>query len=47
MAIPKAGQERHLRENLDALDLALTSEDLARLDERFPPPTRKRPLAMT
>ena len=47
LAIPKAGQERHLRENLDALDLVLTSEDLARLDQRFPPPTRKRPLAMT
>ena len=47
LAIPKAGQEPHLRENLDALDLVLSADDLARLDERYPPPTRKRPLAMT
>ncbi len=47
LAIPKAGQERHLRENLDALDLVLTADDLARLDGHYPPPTRKRPLAMT
>ncbi len=46
IAIPKAGDAEHVRENRRAADLALTAEDLASLDEDFPPPRRKTPLAM-
>ena len=46
MAIPKAVQEAHLRENLAAADLALSAQDLAALDLSFPPPRRKTALAM-
>jgi len=46
MAIPKAASEAHLRENLAALALTLSPADLAELDAAFPPPRRKRPLAM-
>ncbi len=47
VAIPKAVREAHLRENLAAAELRLTSDDLAELDRRFPPPRRKQPLAMS
>jgi diketogulonate reductase-like aldo/keto reductase len=43
-AILKAGTPQHVRENRRALDLELTSEDLAALDRAFPPPTGPRPL---
>jgi diketogulonate reductase-like aldo/keto reductase len=33
-----------VRENLGALDLELTQEDLVALDRAFPPPTGSRPL---
>jgi aryl-alcohol dehydrogenase-like predicted oxidoreductase len=46
IAIPKAGTAAHLRENSAALDVELTSEDLAELDRAFPPPRRPEPLAM-
>ncbi len=46
VAIPKAVREEHLRENFAAADLVLTAEELAAIDRAFPPPTRKRPLAM-
>ena len=46
IAIPKASDEAHVRENAAAARLALTAEDLAAIDRAFPPPTRKRPLAM-
>ena len=46
MAIPKAGSVEHVRENHGALQIEMASEDLAELDEAFPPPTRKRPLEM-
>jgi diketogulonate reductase-like aldo/keto reductase len=42
--IPKAGTPEHVRENRGALDLQLTDEDLAALDEAFPPPDEQRPL---
>jgi diketogulonate reductase-like aldo/keto reductase len=45
-AIPKATRPAHVRENRAALDIRLTSRDLADLDRVFPPPTRKQPLAM-
>lgn len=46
IAIPKAVQEAHLRENLAAADLTLTAQDMATLDRHFPPPKRKTALAM-
>jgi diketogulonate reductase-like aldo/keto reductase len=46
IAIPKAAAAAHLRENAAAAAIALTPEDLAQLDEAFPPPKRKRPLEM-
>ena len=46
IAIPKATQEAHVRDNRKAADIMLTAQDLAELDADFPPPKRKRPLAM-
>jgi len=46
IAIPKAGDLEHLKVNRAALDLQLTSEDLAAIDAEFPPPSRKSRLAM-
>jgi diketogulonate reductase-like aldo/keto reductase len=45
-AIPQSGNPAHVRENWGALDVRLTSEDLADLDRAFPPPIRKQPLAI-
>jgi diketogulonate reductase-like aldo/keto reductase len=44
IAIPRAGNPRHVRENRAALDLRLTAPDLAALDRAFPPPTGPQPL---
>ena len=46
LAIPKAVRLEHVAANAAALDLQLAREDLAAIDREFPPPTRKRPLAM-
>ena len=46
ISIPKAATPDHVRLNAAARDIALTAEDLATLDGGFPPPTRKRSLAM-
>ncbi|RUV72460.1 aldo/keto reductase [Mesorhizobium sp. M5C.F.Ca.IN.020.14.1.1] len=46
IAIPKAGRQEHIRQNVAALDIELTSEDSAEIDRAFPPPTRKRGLQM-
>jgi diketogulonate reductase-like aldo/keto reductase len=46
MAVPKAGREAHLRDNLAAATLALDADTLAQMDRLFPPPRRKTPLAM-
>jgi len=46
MAIPKAANPRHVRENRAALELKLSPADLAELDQAFPPPTRQQPLDM-
>jgi diketogulonate reductase-like aldo/keto reductase len=46
IAIPKATDPSHVRENAAAASLRLTAEDLAEIDSAFPPPRRKRPLAM-
>ncbi len=46
IAIPKAADPAHVRQNAAARDLRLTGADLAELDAAFPPPKRKRALAM-
>jgi diketogulonate reductase-like aldo/keto reductase len=44
VAIAKASNPAHVRENRAALDLKLTKRDFIELDEAFPPPRRKIPL---
>ncbi|WP_298721539.1 aldo/keto reductase [uncultured Oceanisphaera sp.] len=44
IAIPKAVQPKHVRQNAEALNLVLSNEVLARLDAAFPAPDRKTPL---
>lgn len=45
-AIPKAVKEAHLRENWAAATLTLSADDMRRIDQEFPPPQKKRPLAI-
>ena len=46
IAIPRARTDVHVRENLAALDLQLTAQDLAELDQSFPPPRARQSLEM-
>jgi diketogulonate reductase-like aldo/keto reductase len=46
IAIPKAVSRAHLRENLDAARLVLSTDELSRIDSAFPAPRVKTPLAM-
>jgi diketogulonate reductase-like aldo/keto reductase len=46
IAIPKAADAKHVRENRAAADLQLTPQDLAEIDAAFPPPKRKMSLEM-
>ena len=46
MAIPKAGDAAHVRDNAAALGLALDAADLRAIDDAFPAPTAKSPLAL-
>jgi diketogulonate reductase-like aldo/keto reductase len=46
ISIPKASDPEHVRQNARAREILLTAADLATLDAGFPPPKRKRPLAM-
>jgi diketogulonate reductase-like aldo/keto reductase len=46
IAIPKASNPEHVRENRAALNLILTQEDLEELDQAFPAPRKKVPLEM-
>ena len=46
IAIPKASDLDHVRENAAAANIKLTGEDLATVDAPFPPPAKKRPLQM-
>lgn len=46
VAIPKAANVAHVRENHAVLALRLTKQDLAALDRAFPAPTEATPLAM-
>lgn len=44
IAIPKASSIEHVEANADALEIQFDIEDLERLDETFPPPTKETPL---
>jgi diketogulonate reductase-like aldo/keto reductase len=44
IAIPKAADPKHVRENRGAADIKLTKKDLEELDESFPSPEGKKPL---
>jgi diketogulonate reductase-like aldo/keto reductase len=46
IAIPKAADPKHVRENRGAADIKLTKRDLEELDESFPSPDGKKPLEM-
>jgi len=46
VTIPKATSLKHLDENIAALGLKLTAEDMKTLDARFPPPKRATSLDM-
>ena len=44
IAIPKASNEKHVRDNARSIEIKLTREDLADLDREFPPPKSRQPL---
>jgi len=46
IVIPKATSTAHVDENLGALQLKLTTTDVATLDRAFPAPTEQQPLDM-
>ncbi len=47
ISIPKSSHEKRVLENAAAADLVLDAEDMVALDKLFPPPRKKRSLAMT
>jgi diketogulonate reductase-like aldo/keto reductase len=46
IAIPKASSKAHVRDNARSADIRLTKENLAELDQEFPPPKSKKSLPM-
>lgn len=44
-AIPTAATESHVQDNFRSLSIRFDPEDLKGLDQAFPPPVRKIPLA--
>jgi diketogulonate reductase-like aldo/keto reductase len=44
IAIPKASNGKHVRDNAGSVDIRLTKEDLVELDREFPPPKSKKRL---
>jgi diketogulonate reductase-like aldo/keto reductase len=46
IAIPKASNEKHVRDNARSIEIKLTKKDLAELDREFPPPKSKKSLPM-
>ena len=46
IAIPKAGRSEHVQENAVAANLALDADDIAQIDRRWPPPSKKQALAI-
>ena len=41
MAIPKASSQAHVKENAAALQIRLSDDELARINQAFPPPQHK------
>jgi diketogulonate reductase-like aldo/keto reductase len=46
IAIPKASNERHVRDNARSVNIRLTKENLAEFNQEFPPPKSKESLPM-
>jgi diketogulonate reductase-like aldo/keto reductase len=46
VVIPKTAKKARVDENLAALDIKLSADDLAALDRGFPPPTKATPLSV-
>jgi diketogulonate reductase-like aldo/keto reductase len=46
IAIPKASNEKHVRENVRSIETKLTNEDFVDLDREFPPPKSNKSLPM-
>ena len=46
IAIPKASNKTHVRDNAQSVDIQLTDQDFADIDREFPPPKSKQPLPM-
>ncbi len=46
IAIPKASNKTHVRDNAQSVDIQLTDQDFADIDREFPPPRSKQPLPM-
>jgi diketogulonate reductase-like aldo/keto reductase len=46
IVIPKAAKVEHVRDNHNALGVALTRSELAEIDQAYPGPERKVPLDM-
>jgi diketogulonate reductase-like aldo/keto reductase len=44
ITIPKASNEKHVRDNARSIEITLTDEDLTELDREFPPPKSKKSL---
>ncbi|HEU4827426.1 MAG TPA: aldo/keto reductase, partial [Dongiaceae bacterium] len=47
IAIPTSARPERVRENVQAADITLSTEDLMDLDREFPAPRKAQPLAMT
>jgi len=46
IAIPKASNKTHVRDNAQSVDIQLADQDFADIDREFPPPRSKQPLPM-
>ena len=46
IAIPKANNEKHVRDNAKSIGIKLSNQDFAELDREFPAPKSKKPLPM-
>ena len=46
IAIPKASEKNHVRDNARSIEIKLTKDDLAELDQEFPPPKSTKALPM-
>jgi len=46
IAIPKASNAQHVRDNARSIRIELTSQDLGELDQEFPPPKSRKSLPM-